>query len=144
MPHCHTLIAALRQKGYRITPQREMVIEAIAHSGRHVTAEEVYAQVQARTRSINLATVYRTLDFLVSEGLASRNDLGSGRIVYATARHGPHLHLVCRHCGRVIEAEENLLEPLGERCRARYGFEPDLQHLSVTGVCADCQAKGEA
>ncbi|MGC8874609.1 MAG: Fur family transcriptional regulator [Chloroflexia bacterium] len=143
MPHCHTLIAALREKGFRITPQREMVIEAIAHSGRHMTAEEVYEEVLARTRSINLATVYRTLDFLVEEGLASRNDLGSGRVVYSTARHGPHVHLVCRQCHRVIEADEAILEPLGERCLERYGFEPDLRHLSLTGLCVDCRARSE-
>lgn len=141
MPHCHTLIAALRKKGFRITPQREMVIEAIAHSGRHMTAEEVYEQVRTRTRSVNLATVYRTLDFLVEEGLASRNDLGSGKIFYSTARHGPHVHLVCRQCHRVIEADGALIEPLGERCLERYGFEPDLRHLALTGLCAECRTE---
>ncbi len=142
MPHCHTLIAHLRKRGYRITPQREMIIETIAHSGRHLSAEEVYEEVRKLSRSTSLATVYRTLDFLVEEGLASKNDLGGGRVVYATVRHGPHLHLVCRHCGRVLEIEVGdcpPLETLGRHLRERHGFEADLQHLSISGLCSGCR-----
>ena len=79
MSHCHTLLADLRQKGYRITPQREMIIQAIAHTSNHMTAEEIFAEVQTRTQALNLATVYRTLDMLVDEGLATHVDLGSAR-----------------------------------------------------------------
>jgi Fur family ferric uptake transcriptional regulator len=64
MTHCHTYIQALRNLGYRITPQREMIIEALAHSSHHVTAEEIYAQVHQRAKAVNIATVYRTLDLL--------------------------------------------------------------------------------
>ncbi len=70
MSHCHTIIAVLRERGYRITPQREMVVEVIAHNGRHMTADEVLTEVRKRTRAVNVATVYRTLDLLVEEGLA--------------------------------------------------------------------------
>jgi len=139
-PHCHTLIQALREKGYRLTPQREMVIEVLAHSGKHVTAEEVFAEVQERARAVNIATVYRTLDLLVSEGLATRMTLGDGRLVYATTRHGPHLHLLCRKCGRAIEADEALVAALGKNIQSQYGFAADLQHLSLPGLCQACQA----
>ena len=79
MPHCHTLIAELRTRGYRITPQREMIVQVIAHAGCHVTAEEVFGQVQARTSAINLATVYRTLQWMVEAGVARKVDFGEGR-----------------------------------------------------------------
>lgn len=141
MPHCQTLLDALRQMGYRLTPQREMIIEAIAHASGHVTAEEIYEQVRGRTRAINLATVYRTLDLLVEKGLANRLSLKEGGAVYATLRHGPHIHLVCRQCGSVYLAEHELLEPLGEQLQARYRFTPDLQHLSITGLCARCTSQ---
>lgn len=140
-PHCHTIIQALRAKGYRLTPQREMVIEAIAHSGAHLTAEEVFEQVQERTRAIHMATVYRTLDLLVAEGLATRILLGDDRLVYATIRHGPHVHLFCRQCGRIIEADEHLLASFGDSVRSRHQFAVDLHHLAVIGLCSDCQAK---
>jgi Fur family ferric uptake transcriptional regulator len=125
--------------GYRITPQREMIIEAVAHAGGHVTAEEVYAQVRERTRYVNLATVYRTLELLVEKGLSSRVDLWDGRVVYATMLHGPHIHLVCRQCGDIFLADYSLLESLGEELLSRYDFTADLGHLSIVGVCAGCR-----
>ena len=139
MSHCHTIIDALRQRGYRITPQREMVIEIIAHADHHISAEEIYAEVKKHTQATNIATIYRTLEMLWAEGFACRNDLSEGKIVYATLKHGPHIHLVCRYCDRVIEADSKLLEPLRQELGARHNFEPDLQHLSIFGICADCQ-----
>ena len=141
MPHCHTFIEALRQRGYRITPQREMVIEVIAHSGRHMTAEEVFGEVQTRSRAVNIATIYRTLDLLVEEGLASRADLGSARVVYATVRHGPHAHLVCRHCGYVIDVEIGPFEPWLQQVQAECGFVCSPQHFVVYGLCAGCRSE---
>jgi Fur family ferric uptake transcriptional regulator len=135
------LIAELRRQGYRLTPQREMIVEAVAHAGRHVTAEEVYEQVRARASAVNLATVYRTLDLLVELGLISRADLGDGRVTYASPIHGPHCHLVCRRCGCVIEADYELVAPLGEQLQERYRFVADLDHVAIPGVCADCQAR---
>ena len=140
MSPCLSLTEDLRQKGYRITPQREIIIETIAHAERHMSAEEVFAEMKKRTQASNIATVYRTLDMLWEEGLACRNDLGEGRIVYAAMQHGPHVHLVCRCCNQVIDADPGMLDPLGEEMRTQYHFEADLQHLSVFGVCADCQA----
>jgi Fur family transcriptional regulator, ferric uptake regulator len=139
MPHCHTFIEKLRQRGYRITPQREMIIQTLAHSGHHMTAENVATIVQARASSVNLATVYRTLDFLVQEGLASRIDLGTGQVVYATALHGSHAHLVCRQCGCVIETDDTLVSSLQQRLRDGYGFDANVEHLAISGICQNCQ-----
>ena len=144
MSHCHTVIDALRDRGHRITPQREIIIEAISHGARHMTAEEIFEEVQKRTNSVNIATVYRTLDFLVEEGLASRTDLGGGRETYCSKQHGPHIHLVCSQCSRVTEADGQLIESLGQQLQGHYGFLADLHHASIFGVCARCQAKAEA
>ena len=138
MTHCHTLITTLRQQGCRMTPQREMIVEAIAYSGRHMTAEEVLEIVRQKTRAVNIATVYRTLDLLVEKGLATRTDLGEGRVVYATVRHGPHIHLVCRRCGRMLEADAALLAPLTAALREEYHFCCDTGHLALYGLCEAC------
>ena len=138
MTHCHTILEALRKRGYRITPQREMIIEAVAHSSRHITAEEVAEQLREHTRAINIATVYRTLDLLWQEGFACRNDLSEGKIVYATFKHGPHIHLVCRKCNKVIDADIGILNSLRKDLNKRYGFQSDLDHFSIFGVCPDC------
>ena len=142
MPHCQTFIDSLRARGYRITPQREIIIEAIAHAPSHLSVDEIFAVVQEHSKAINLATVYRTLDMLIEEGLVGRNDLGSGHIVYATNQHGPHLHLVCRQCGDIIEADYQLIDPLNAQLFEQNGFQADLTHLSIFGLCTRCQ-KGE-
>ena len=141
MSPCQTFIDTLRSHGYRITPQREMIVEAIAHSGHHINAEEVFAQVQERTSSVNIATVYRTLELLVEQGLASRIDLGEERVMYATYQHGPHIHLVCRQCGQMIDANQDMLSVLNHQLQSEYQFAADLQHISVVGLCSDCQVK---
>ena len=140
MSHCHTLIDSLRKRGHRITPQREMIIEALAHSGGHVSADDIFAQVRNRTNYTDIATVYRTLDLLVASGLASRVDLWDGRVVYTTHQHGPHVHLVCRRCGDIFNADYSLLASLGDQLQSQYQFVADLQHLSITGVCAECSS----
>lgn len=139
MPHCQTLLQTLRQRGYRITPQREMILEAFAHSVDHVTAEQLFTSVSQRTRSINIATVYRTLDILVDEGLATRVDLRDGQVIYTTSRHGEHIHLVCRHCGVIIKAEHQFVDSLGSQLFSEYKFSADLEHISFTGVCTHCR-----
>ena len=138
MPHCQTLLTDLRQRGFRITPQREMIIQIIAHSDTHLTAEQIYAQVSQRTRALNLATVYRTLELLVETGAISRLDLGDGQVSYAAHHHGSHIHLVCRCCGAMINASQDLLETLDTQLQAQYSFTADLQHISIPGVCAAC------
>jgi Fur family ferric uptake transcriptional regulator len=139
MPHCQSIIQDLRARGYRLTPQREMIIEALAHSRKHLSAEDIHKMIQPRTHAMNIATVYRTLDLLVEEGMVSRIDVGGGRELYATDRHGPHLHLACRRCGKVIEADQSLIQPLEKKLHEAHGFTPDLEHISLFGLCEDCQ-----
>jgi Fur family ferric uptake transcriptional regulator len=144
MTHCHTIIDTLRARGFRITPQREIVVDILAHAGRHMSAEEIFSKLQERTQVTNISTVYRTLDVLWEEGFARRNDLSEGRIVYATTEHGPHIHLVCRRCNHVVEAEPEVLAPLGSELQTKYNFEADLQHLSIFGICSGCQQQGQS
>jgi Fur family ferric uptake transcriptional regulator len=139
MLHYQNIITKLRQRGYRITPQRKMIVEIIAHSERHISAERIFEELQGRTHAINIATVYRTLDMLWEEGFTRRSDLGKGWVVYAPFEHGPHVHLVCRRCNRVIDADPIVLETLDEGLRTNYDFAADLQHISIFGLCADCQ-----
>jgi Fur family ferric uptake transcriptional regulator len=137
--HCPTLIHELRARGYRITPQREMIVLALAHAPEHATAEEIYTRVKDQSDAVNIATIYRTLDMLVSEGLASRTNLWNGQAVYVTHMHGPHVHLVCRQCGHVISSEQATLMQLAEELAVKFGFHADIQHVSIAGLCEHCQ-----
>jgi len=142
MTHCHTVIASLRQRGYRITPQRELIIEALLHNPDHITAEALHTRVQAHTRAINIATIYRTLDMLVDEGLASRTDLHGGQMSYAPEIHGPHLHLTCRRCRQTMDIGDELIASVGQELRQKFGFQADLRHLTLEGICQGCLPGG--
>ena len=141
MPHYHMYIEKLRQRGYRITPQREIIIKAINDSTTHLTAEDVLELIRPSSEAINIATVYRTLEMLVEEGLVIRSDLGQGQAVYAPQQHGPHIHLVCRHCGEVVAADYTMADSLKEQIQARYHFEADFSHTTIFGLCAQCQSQ---
>ncbi len=141
MPHCPTLIHQLRQRGYRITPQREMIVQALASAGGHVSVEAIFEKVKNRSSAVNIATVYRTLEMLVAEGLISRTSLRNDQAVYVTDQHGPHIHLVCRQCGGLVVMTPEGMAPLVEQIKAEHHFTADLQHLSISGLCASCQEK---
>jgi len=143
MTHCNTIIHMLRERGHRITPQREMIINTLAHDGRHMTIDTILGIVQAQTSAISAATIYRTLDFLFEQGLVTRFTSPEGQVVYATLRHGPHIHLICRRCGCEIEDDDGTIAPLGDYCRDRHGFTLDQQHIALFGVCAGCQGREE-
>ncbi|MGB9639386.1 MAG: Fur family transcriptional regulator [Anaerolineales bacterium] len=141
MTHCLTYIQALRERGYRITPQREIIIETLAHGDLHMSAEDVYQKVLHRSKAINLATVYRTLDLLVENGLASRFVASDGKLMYATERHGTHLHLNCRICGKNYQIDANLLQPLIKQIEEISGFKADSEHIALSGICKECLDK---
>ena len=139
MSRSKTIIDHLRNRGFRITPQREMIIQIITSSKDHMSAEEIFAEVQKNTKATNIATVYRTLDMLWEEGFACRNDFSEGNTVYTTIHHGPHIHLVCRHCNQVLDVDPQVLVDLGKELNSKHGFTADLQHLSIFGICSHCK-----
>lgn len=129
----------LQERGYRLTPQRLMVVEAIHSADKHISAEEIYAQVKARYPYANISTVYRTLELLEGLGLVIKTDFGEGYVRYHHVEKGHHHHLVCRKCGMIIDVEESVLLPLQERLREDYKFKADIRHLALFGLCARCQ-----
>jgi Fur family ferric uptake transcriptional regulator len=134
-----SLIENLRQQGYRLTPQREMVLEAIHESQGHVSAEEIYAKVQARNPCVSISTVYRTLELLKQLHIVCEIDLGGGYVCYELADERRHHHLVCQQCGEVLELDDEMLTPLKDTLWQEYGFEADLEHLAIFGCCRHCQ-----
>jgi|tagenome__1003787_1003787.scaffolds.fasta_scaffold20178203_2 Fur family ferric uptake transcriptional regulator len=134
----------LRERGLRATPQRRLVLRAVSELG-HATPEQVCDFVQGESASLNLSTVYRALELLEGLGVVSHTHLQHGSPTYQVADHVDHLHLVCRRCGSVTEADLALARPLAETVQAGHGFRTDLAHLSLHGVCGKCQSEdGEA
>lgn len=129
----------LRELGYRLTPQRVMIVDAIENSDHHISAEEIYSQVIARYPHMNISTIYRTMDLLKKLGLVTETNLGEGRVRYHSADKGHHHHLVCQKCGKIIDLDETLLFPLKNALRERHDFEADLRHLAIFGRCLHCK-----
>lgn len=139
MFHTKKIVSELKARGYRITPQRELIIQIFSQIEKHQSVEEIYDMLQEVTSAINLATVYRTLELLWREGFAQRNDLSDGRVFFAPPIHGTHIHLVCRKCNQVIDADATSILALDEEFMRDYQFKADLDHISIFGVCANCQ-----
>ena len=133
---------ALRASGRRFTLQRSKILAALRHGGGHRTAEQIHGRVRAEDRhaGIALSTVYRTLDTLKQMGLVSELDRGSGTATYEwTDRGHVHHHLVCRECGVATEVELPALAAIEAEIRERTGFEPEIRHLGIGGLCRQCQ-----
>jgi len=137
-------VARLRGLGLRVTPQRVLVLEALAEVGGHLTADEIMRRVAERSPAINLATVYRTLDTLTASGLVTQTDLGGGAASFELAGEARHHHLVCQRCGGVAEMDDAFLAPLRERLLGDLGFRVDTTHLALFGLCSRCRAAEEA
>jgi Fur family ferric uptake transcriptional regulator len=131
----------LRAQGYRITPQRQLVLEAVERL-RHGTPDEILAEVQRTASGVNLSTVYRTLEVLEKVGLVNHAHIGHGAPTYHAVDDHAHIHLVCDACGRVSSVAAEIAEPFVRVLRESEGFETDVTHVSVHGRCADCAAAG--
>ncbi len=129
----------LREKGYKLTPQRIMVLDTLHEAEEHITAPEIYARVRVKYPGINKSTVYRTLELLKEMDLVAETELGGERLYYHHAEKGRHHHLVCQRCGKIIDLDENLLFPLRDALRQEYRFEADLRHLALFGHCLRCK-----
>ena len=128
----------LRARGYRVTPQRQLVLEAVARL-EHATPEDIYGEVRQTARGVNVSTVYRTLELLEQLGLVKHSHIHHGAPTYHLAEHAQHVHLVCRQCEQVTEVDQATVLPLVVALEEHQGFLTDVGHLTVFGLCADCR-----
>lgn len=139
MPETSGIVNRLSERGYRLTPQRLMILSAMEDSHDHISAEEIHAQVAARYPHVNISTVYRTLELLKRLGMVYEINLGEGRIRYHSEGKGHHHHLVCQNCGAVIDIDEATLSSLREALLREYKFRAELRHVAIFGLCGNCR-----
>ena len=128
----------LRGSGYRLTPQRELILAAVERLG-HATPDEVLAEVREHSEAVNVSTVYRTLEVLEELGLVRHAHLSDRAPTYHSVSDHEHFHLVCRNCQAVISVDPDVLSPLLQRLDTDHGFTADVGHLTVFGTCASCR-----
>jgi Fe2+ or Zn2+ uptake regulation protein len=134
------LAQELKRRGHRVTPQRAVILETIAHMERHVTAQEVYDQARRRLPGLHLATVYRALEGLQQAGMVDPFHAGPGLTRFAlTQQDHPHGHLVCQRCGRTVAFDPGMAHELAQQVDQRHGYQVNLSHLTLRGLCPDCR-----
>lgn len=137
------IIDNLRKKGYRITPQREKILEVFLHlpEGYHLSAEDLQIILLQNDTKISLATLYRTLKFLASNGLLRELDFGEDHKHYEfNSTNVPHHHLICLNCGMTVEFnDEKLLNCAKDAASNQDNFQVLDYQFKIFGLCSKCQ-----
>lgn len=134
------IVKRLREKGYRLTPQRLVILQILEEDGGHLTPLEIYNRSVQRMPGLTEPTVYRTLDFLAQHGLALVAHIGDGHLVYEASGRNHH-HLICRACGYTVEIQHEQLAALYAQFKEQTGFEIDCCHVTFFGLCPACIEK---
>ncbi len=136
----------LRNAGERVTPARRAVLEVLDTSRGHLDAESVATQVDAREAGVHRATVYRSLQSLVSLGIVAHTHVPGGPTIYHLAAsmggdavHPEHAHLQCTVCLRFFDIPVGWLDGLRRQVSGEMGFELEPDHAALLGLCASCR-----
>ncbi|MBP2665712.1 MAG: ferric uptake regulator, Fur family [Firmicutes bacterium] len=136
-----------REKHYKVTPQRQKILEAfIEHREKHLSAEDVYSLLRSDAPDIGLATVYRTLEMLEELGFLHRIEFGDGKSRYELATGSSahaHHHLICLSCSKVIEFDDDLLETLESFVSRTADFRITDHQVKFYGYCSECRKDRE-
>ncbi|MBA2414812.1 MAG: transcriptional repressor [Geodermatophilaceae bacterium] len=135
-PTPRRLPETLRASGYRLTPQRQMVLDAVVQLGQG-TPEEIGTRIHQSSPGVNITTVYRTLELLEQLGLVRHRHFGHGAPMYH-ASDNDTLHSVCHQCGQVAVIPGEKLQPVARWLAEERGFVLDTGHIALAGLCARC------
>ena len=136
------IVSILKERGYKLTPQRRAVLDVITLSHNHLTPANIYKRVRQKYPGIGLVTIYRTLRILTKLGLICEVHIGGSCQSYLIRRPlGHHHHLICSSCGKVVDFSDCQLDELAERLSRETGFKIESHLLEFLGRCPDCQGK---
>lgn len=135
----------IRAEGYRLTPQRQIILDTLCALGGHVPVTALIEAVREVSPAIDPATVYRSVAFFTQLGLMVSSDMEGVTVVeIGPAGEAGHGHLVCTSCGGVDHLPEPILDQLALAIRRECGFVPDLGHLTIAGTCDECRPEERA
>lgn len=139
-PEAACFEAFLRSRKLKLTGERMAILQAVFHEKGHFDAEHLHDCL--RMKDVSRATVYRTLDLLVQSGLVRKNSLGANHANFEAARgEDHHDHLICLHCGKVVEFYRADLEEIQDQLCREHDFRPVHHNLQIFGICPDCKGK---
>jgi Fur family ferric uptake transcriptional regulator len=134
------VLEALRARGLRMTPQRRAIVREIMSTDGHISPADVARRVRERVPGVNPSTIYRTLDLLEGLGILSHAHLETGA-EYHRSTEAQHVHLVCSNCGADDALSISEADRLKSLIARHSGFEPDLTHFAISGVCETCRTR---
>jgi Fur family ferric uptake transcriptional regulator len=133
----------LKTKGYKMTPQRELVFRSFFELGKHVSVDELYERVRQIDKSVGYSTVWRNLKIICEVGLAKEVNVGDGITRYDRVTRNPHGHLFCLSCKKLLEFDlEDMVEKLNKVAK-RESFDTENLKVEIEGYCPDCRSKEE-
>ncbi|HAV78373.1 MAG TPA: transcriptional repressor [Anaerolineae bacterium] len=132
-------VPQLRSRGFRMTPQRMVILHVLHHERIHLSPVDIYKKARHELPGITEPTVYRTLDFLAQNGIVRTSNTASGRLTYEIAGDDHH-HVTCRECGSDIELKHTVLETIYKTLETASGFNQIDSHMSFFGLCPNCQS----
>jgi Fur family ferric uptake transcriptional regulator len=133
------VIELLRSRGLRMTPQRRAIVAEVMRTKGHISPPAVTRRIQSEMPGVNASTVYRTLGLLEEVGVLQHSHLESGAEYHRT-EEAEHVHLICSSCGHDDPLSLQEAEALHRLIRKHHGFEANLSHFAITGLCEDCAA----
>ena len=123
----------------RMTSARQAILEELENAQTHLTIHQIHEHLKERLPSLNLSTVYRSLDFLAQNELITISDMGLGTPVYEIMNDDVHHHLVCLTCKHVMQLEDELVSPFFEAIEKQKDTKIITNHLVVFGLCPYCK-----
>lgn len=136
-----TIEIALRRRGYKVTPQRRIIIGEIMNAHEHQTPAAIYERIRNDHPGIGLVTIYRTLEILEECGLICETHAGHSCRSYSIRQNsGHHHHLICSDCGKVVDFADCSLDELENKLMEKSGFKIKSHLLEFLGQCRQCAA----
>jgi Fe2+ or Zn2+ uptake regulation protein len=131
-----TLISRLRDKGYRLTPQRLEIIRLLARDMSHPGAKDILRKVRKTVPRISMSTVYYTLDMMKKEGLIQELEFYDTDNRY-DINVSDHINLVCTTCGKITDFMGDF-PSLSKGVEKETGFKPASMRFEYYGICRNC------
>ena len=133
------ILEIVKAQGLRLTPQRMIILSAISEGEGHMNVDEVFRRAKEAYPYMDIATVYRTLHLFKKLRLVTEVGMGDRLHYELTEPNARHHHMVCQACGKAFNLSPSYLDEFRTRLVEEFGFEPDLDNFTVTGVCSGCQ-----
>lgn len=128
------------RKKYRMTRQRQVVLEVLRKTTSHPTADEVYIMAREKLPNISLGTVYRNLETLTEQGLIKRIELADDRMRF-DGNTEIHYHICCIRCGRVEDVPAEPFGAIEDIAKSISDYRITGHHIEFAGICPECQQK---